>query len=227
MANIYFTGDTHYSHANILKYSKRTLFMNKQEREVMERNKEDEIKKLIISKESVLKHNEGIIERFNSRVKKDDVCYINGDFSFKNGITGKEGEGLPIKYNEYAKRLNGNLIFVKGNHCKNNGINTRNHSIILKIGGINVYVVHDPKDAIIMDENGLYFPLNITAHVHEAWLTKEIKNKKGLISLCINCGVDQHKYFPISFDEVKAIYDQWYTKHPARKSINKLIISKG
>jgi calcineurin-like phosphoesterase family protein len=41
MANIYFTGDPHYSHANILKYSKRTLFMNKQEREIMERNKPD------------------------------------------------------------------------------------------------------------------------------------------------------------------------------------------
>lgn len=52
--------------------------------------------------------NEGLIEHWNSIVGVDDIVLHLGDFSFK----GKEAtEGI-------LGRLNGNIVFLFGNHCK-------------------------------------------------------------------------------------------------------------
>lgn len=54
---IFFSSDTHYSHANIIKYCNRPF-------------------------SSVDEMNDSMIERWNSKVKSDDDAYIIGDFSF-------------------------------------------------------------------------------------------------------------------------------------------------
>jgi calcineurin-like phosphoesterase family protein len=168
--------------------------------------------------------NKELIKRFNERIKQNDTCIIVGDFCFKNSPNGKEGEGVPIHSKNYIKQLNGNLIFVRGNHDRQNSVNTKIERLILKIGGIYINVCHNPENSVIEDDK--YYPLNLVGHVHTSWKTKEI-TKNGKFSLMINVGVDLNNFRPYTFDELKAIYDQWYTKHPARKSINKLIITKG
>lgn len=57
MNNIFFTSDTHFDHANVIKYSNRP-FSSKEEM------------------------NEAMIERWNSAVGKRDIVYHLGDFAF-------------------------------------------------------------------------------------------------------------------------------------------------
>lgn len=199
MAQLFATSDEHFGHFNILKYCQRPF-------------------------KTIEQMNETIIKNHNERIKKEDTCLIVGDFCFKNSPNGKEGEGMPIHSKNYIERLNGNLVFVRGNHDRNNSVQTKIERLVLKVGGIYINVCHNPQDAIIEDSH--YYSLNLVGHVHTSWKTKEI-SKNGKFSLMINVGVDLNSFRPYNFDELKAIYDQWYTKHPARKSINKLIISKG
>lgn len=195
MANLFLTSDLHLGHSNILKYCQRP-FKNV-----------DEMDKVIIA-------------NANSRVKDDDTVIHVGDFCFKNSPNGKEGEGLPIHSKKYIEQLKGNWVFVRGNHDKNNSVQTKIERLVLKVGGININVCHRPDDAIVQDDK--YYPLNLVGHVHNSWVTKEIY-KNGKYSLLLNVGVDVHKFIPINFDEVKAMWDKWLSGHKNRKEIQRCL----
>lgn len=75
---IWFTSDTHFNHANIIKYCNRPF-------------------------SSIQEMNETIINNWNSVVTKDDTVYHLGDFAFG-------------KVNEFANKLNGKIVLIKGNH---------------------------------------------------------------------------------------------------------------
>jgi len=62
MAEIFFTADTHFNHANIIKFSRRPF-------------------------KNVEEMNESIIENWNKVVSENDIVYHLGDFSF--GFQGK------------------------------------------------------------------------------------------------------------------------------------------
>lgn len=198
MANLLFTADTHFGHTNVLKYDSRPF------KTIEEMNKE-------------------LIRRFNERVKEDDTCIIVGDFCFKNSPGGKEGEGLTIHAKNYIKQLNGNNVFVRGNHDRNNSVQTKIERLVLKVGGIYINVCHRPEDAVIKDF--YYYSLNIVGHVHNAWKTKEIE-ANGKFSLMVNVGVTLNNYYPYTFDEIKAIYDKWLHNHKERKGIQKCLLTQ-
>jgi len=80
---IYITSDTHFFHKNILKYQPN------------ERPYDD-----------VLEMNEAIISRWNATVKRNDIIYHLGDFSFSK----------PTDTEDVIKRLNGKIRLVQGNH---------------------------------------------------------------------------------------------------------------
>lgn len=196
MAQLFLTSDFHMGHSNIIRYCNRP-FKNVEEMD------------------KVLIHNA------NSRIKDDDTVIHNGDFCFKNSPGGKEGEGLPIHAKKYIEQLNGNWVFVRGNHDRNNSVQTKIERLVLKVGGIYINVCHRPDDAIIEDIH--YYPLNIVGHVHNNWVTKEI-TKNGKHSLLLNVGVDNNKFYPYTFDEVKAIFDRWLSQHKERKNIQRLLV---
>lgn len=198
MANLLLTSDLHLGHTNSIRYDNRPF------KTIDEMNKE-------------------IIRRFNERVKEDDTCIIVGDFCFRNSPGGKEGEGLTTHAKNYIKQLNGNKVFVRGNHDRNNSVQTKIERLILKVGGIYINVCHRPEHAIIQDNQ--YYSLNIVGHVHNNWLTKEI-SKDGKFSLLINVGVTLNKYYPYTFDEVKAIYDKWLHNHKNRKEIQRCLLTQ-
>jgi calcineurin-like phosphoesterase family protein len=198
MANLLLTSDPHLGHTNVIRYDNRPF---------------DNIEQM----------NKEIIRRFNERVKDDDTCIIVGDFCFRNSPGGKEGEGLTVHAKNYIKQLNGNKVFVRGNHDRNNSVQTKIERLVLKVGGIYINVCHRPDDAIICDDR--YYSLNIVGHVHNAWKTKEI-TKNGKFSLMINVGVTTNNYYPYTFDEVKAIYDKWLHNHKNRKDIQRCLLTQ-
>ena len=61
MGNIWFTSDTHFGHANIIKYDKRPF-------------------------ESIEEHDEALITRWNTVVGKGDVVYHLGDVAWHNKV---------------------------------------------------------------------------------------------------------------------------------------------
>jgi len=81
MSNIFFIADTHWNHSNIIQYCNRP-FSNVEEM------------------------NKTMIDKWNAKVKTDDIVYHLGDFGF--------GDIRSI-----IKQLNGKIILIVGSHDKN------------------------------------------------------------------------------------------------------------
>jgi len=82
MSNIWFTSDTHFGHANVIKYSRRPWV-------------------------AVDKMNEGLIERWNSKVKPNDTVYHLGDFCLTMRTE---------LIDNWLGKLNGHIRLIRGNH---------------------------------------------------------------------------------------------------------------
>ena len=172
MKNFY-TADLHLGHANIIKYCNRPF-------------------------DTAEEMNEKLIAGWNSRVKPEDSVFVLGDFCFRNGPNGKPGEGLQSKSEYYKSRLNGNKIFIRGNHDGNNSLNTNILSLVIDFGGSKAYCVHKP------EHSNLSYPVVLCGHIHNNWKTAIIKD-----SLLINVGVDVHNFRPISLDELIGMYGKY------------------
>lgn len=86
MSNIWFISDCHFNHANIINFKDRQTDLR------------------IRPYSSVEEHDETIVKNWNDIVKKYDTVYNLGDFAIpKRGI-------------EFASRLNGRKILLRGNH---------------------------------------------------------------------------------------------------------------
>jgi calcineurin-like phosphoesterase family protein len=173
----YFTADFHLNHANIITYCNRPFT-------------------------SLEEMNDTIIKNFNDRVKEGDVIYFLGDFCFKNSKGGKVGEGLPVKAEDLIKQLTGNIIFIKGNHDRNNSLKTNIERLIIKYGGHRINLVHNP------DFIDINYPINFVGHVHQHWKFKRIKRGMSFTD-CVNVGVDQWGFKPITFEEINREYSKW------------------
>jgi len=225
---IFFTGDRHTFHANILKYTNRLIFMNEKEKNVMLKGNEEEIKKLKISKESVYRMNRELLRRNNERVKDDNIIYDLGDVAFFSSKNREfRGDGICDDIHSYLDRFTGKRIYILGNHDKrSNKLNIANYRIILYKGGMYIDLVHNPKN-ILLNDSDYYYPLHLVAHVHNCWLTKEVVDEKGRCSLLINVGVDVHNYYPVSFDEIIAIYFKWLkTKSKVQQDKIRMLIEQ-
>lgn len=138
--------------------------------------------------------NETIIANWNSRVKPEDTVILNGDFCFKNDGT--------IKAIDWEKRLNGKIVFIKGNHDNNNSCSAIIENMVIKYGGKQLFIVHDPANC------NLNYDINLTAHVHEKWKVKEAKSfpKKSIL---INIGVDVWNFMPVTINQILAEYSKF------------------
>ncbi len=175
----FFTSDYHLNHANIIKYCKRPF-------------------------KDVENMNEVLIRNHNSRVKEEDSVFYLGDFCFRNSSGGKKGEGLPQKADYFINQLNGNFIFVKGNHDRNNSLKTNIEKIVIRYAGQRICLVHNPKHA---DSK---YELNIVGHVHEKWKFNQIKNCESYL---LNVGVDVWGFKPVSFEEIMKEFRKWKKNH--------------
>jgi len=160
--NYFVTSDYHLGHGDILKFIPRPF-----------RDVDD--------------MNEKIIQAHNSRVKPNDIVFHIGDFCFK----GRGNSGMHVKALEWENRLNGKIIFIKGNHDANNTVKTIITHLTVRFGGYDIFMVHDPSEC-----NQDYL-INLVGHVHTNWHIK--KNGKTIM---FNVGIDVNKYMPLTLNEV-------------------------
>lgn len=206
MSKLYFTSDLHLGHKNIMTYCGRTIFMTSKDKERYKEYltlEEDDQKKFKVSDESLNNHDEGIITRWNERVKPGDTVIHDGDFLFKNSKN--RGEGINVHSSVWEKRLNGKIVFIKGNHDYNNTCKTKIYSLQLKLDGHYVNIVHDPVFANVAYET------NITGHVHNTWKCQRVI-KGSSFTDCVNCGADVWNFYPVTYEELRGRLSKWRKK---------------
>lgn len=139
---------------------------------------------------SVNEMNESLIKNWNEVVKPQDTIYHLGDF------------GLASSDNllQVVKRLNGNKIFIMGNHDKQmhskqikESFESYNQYLEIYIDKIPIVLFHFPINSWNKKHYGSF---HIHGHVHSAQAyDKPVR--------ALNAGVDCNKYTPISFEEVR------------------------
>jgi len=188
--------DTHFGHKNILKYEPIRL-----------KNLNIDVNKSV--EEQIKEHDEKIISIWNKNVLPGETIIHLGDFA----LTNKENI-IKIK-----KRLNGNIIYVRGNHdnkLKDNFLTKINITEIsyyrifmLECGDI-ILFTHKPFHGTLEEiefyksksnELNRDFPIeeyydkiniNIHGHIH----SKELKeNEKKSNIIYINASLENHPWF--------------------------------
>jgi calcineurin-like phosphoesterase family protein len=135
--------------------------------------------------------NEIMIIKHNERVSPSDTVYVLGDFKFGGGPT----------VWDLRKRLNGNLVFIRGNHDKNNGLNTCLERAFVRSFGKIFLLIHRPADVLEVKD---YFDFALVGHVHEKW--KFTENERG--DKLINVGVDVWDFYPVHLKQILKAYKQ-------------------
>lgn len=169
----YFTSDLHFGHKNIIKYEGRPFG-------------------------SVAEMDEALIQKWNSKVKKEDEVYILGDFGFVNGE----------RANELLDRLNGRKYLIKGNHdysfLKDKNFDKTKFEWIKDYACINdcgtiLCMFHFP---IAVWDRQHHGAIHLYGHVHS--------NKDGHHPLLFkldnayNVGCDVHNFEPVTLKEILA-----------------------
>lgn len=121
---------------------------------------------------------EELIKRWNTKVKAEDTIFIVGDFSFKGATN----------VNRLFKRLNGNKIFIAGNHDKQEIL----LSCYINILGKEWEVIHNPDDSSHTNI--------IHGHIHLPKAVRATRQKNG--RLLINVNTELWDYTPVSIKQI-------------------------
>ena len=150
---IFFTGCTHFGHANIIRLANRPF-------------------------QSVEQMDEELAQRWNKRVRKNDLVYHLGDFAWKSA-------------EHFQHRLYGEKVFIRGNH------DGRSWGV--------PYIEWDrrPEPSFVLfhypiqEWNGWWRgAIHLHCHTHKAELASAPRR--------FNVGVDATGFAPISLDEILA-----------------------
>ena len=191
MSSLWFTADMHFGHANIALYCNRPYI---KPGEITEDRKWAFPTAPNLVEERI---REDLIRRWNERVKPTDTVVHVGDFCNRGNNRGVPGVRLGPE--KYAERLNGKIIFIRGNHDRNNGLKYMIDSAIMDVGKRSAFVQHRPVDR--PEEVPAFCEFVVCGHVHEKWQTKW---SGGVLN--INVGVDANDLYPVRQDEVAGIY---------------------
>lgn len=171
---IYFTSDTHFNHANIIKLCGRPF-------------------------SNVDKMNAVLIQNWNSCVKYDDEIYFLGDFMFKGG--GEAANNLIQQLNgiKYFIKGNHDKFIDDGTFKKNNFVWIKDYHI-LNYQKQKMVLFHYP----IFEWDGYFRDaIHLYGHVHNSGNNPEQQKRFNLLGKrAINVGVDVNNYFPVSIEEI-------------------------
>lgn len=173
---IYFTSDHHFYHANIIEYCSRPF-------------------------KDVNEMNLTMIRKWNERINPEDTVFHLGDFCLSKSTEAPEAR--KDAYEFVREQLKGNIIFLRGNHDKNNKQKSIIESIVVDYGGKRIYLTHNPKFA--KEE----FQINFCGHVHEKWQFKKLGKK----SIIVNLSVEHWNYQPVNINEIISAMSDWKRKN--------------
>lgn len=167
MTNIYFTSDTHFNHARLCDGPRSHRFA------------------------SVEQMNETMIERWNERVRRNDIVYHLGDVAL-----GSAEDARAI-----LDRLNGQIYLVRGNHervaehrlCRDRFIWIKDYHRV-KVGDQKIYLLHYAMRTWNCAHRGSWH-----LHGHSHGSLEELSTARSF-----DVGVDCWDYRPVHFDEVAA-----------------------
>mgnify|MGYP001571544228 CR=1 FL=1 len=148
----------------------------------------------------------GLVRLWNRRVGDSDTVYHLGDFAM----------GQKALWPEYRRQLNGRIIFTLGNHDKPLEKfeaallpgDSHCQETTLWLGGLCLSLAHiPPKYTEYRRQDGLLVrpDSTVSASLHDIYLCGHIHKqwKADVDRRCINVGVDQWRYQPITLDEIK------------------------
>ena len=170
--NYWFTSDTHLGHTNIIKYCNRPF-------------------------KSVEEMDDTIINNWNKVVDKDDIVYHLGDFCFTKGDNNQQLN----QFNNYFYRLNGKIIFIKGNHDnftwqhRNIFFASYNSYHEIDIQSQKITLCHCAMNVWNRSHRGAW---HLYGHSHGS-----LPDNKN--SLSIDVGVDCHNFKPIDVNNIRHI----------------------
>ena len=186
--NVYFTADTHFGHANIIKYQNRP-FMTAEE---SARAESDTRGNWRVSDETLRLHDSVLLENINARVQTDDILWILGDFCMGN----------PEQIAAYRKRIRCKTVnFVRGNHDHNDINQFFSQTLeqgMIKVSGQQIWLNHYPMRSWRGSHKGAW---QLYGHVHGAL---QAQDEETGYTLTKDVGVDACNYAPLSFAELEA-----------------------
>ena len=186
MSKVWFTADTHFGHANIIRYCNRPFFNSDEERLASE----DPRGNWRLSKETIQRHDQGILEAINSRVQQDDILWILGDFCW-----GKLEEASHFR-NRIVCR---DVRLVWGNHDHRSISDVFQRTIeqgMVKVGGQKIWLNHYPMRYWDKSFHGSW---HLYGHVHNGLYEEDMKESWRLAK---DVGVDACGYLPICVDQL-------------------------
>jgi calcineurin-like phosphoesterase family protein len=167
---IFFTSDTHFYHTNIIKYEDRPFIDS-------------------------IEMNNYIIDKWNSKVNKNDEVYHLGDFAFAPSH----------KIESLLSELNGRIYLIYGNHDKeikkNKSLQNKfiwcKDYYLFKLKDLRIVLFHYP---IAVWDRQHHDSLHFYGHIHNNTktnhpLTQDLKN-------AYNVGVDVQNYEPKTIEEI-------------------------
>lgn len=194
----FFTADTHFGHANILKYSNRP-FLNEAEHAAYHRaltigdpaTREKTIRSIPVCRDSAERMSRALIDNINEMVSASDTLYHLGDFCFGN----------VEDWRRYRQQIRcERIILCLGNHDKERHIPKECFEQI-----------HPHGAAVEIESDGQHFVLNHYAmrvwnRSHHGVMHLYGHSHGSLAddpsSLSMDVGVDTHAYRPYSLREV-------------------------
>ena len=202
--NVFVTSDLHFGHINVMMFEPQRydeLIGISQEEAVSKYIKEHnininevDIRELHreVNKQYIDQHDNKLIKNWNDIVKENDLVYILGDLSFKNG---KET-------NKILQQLNGDKILIKGNHdftfLDTHKFDKSLFKEIVDYKEINIYdknfvLFHYPIATWNLKQKG---SIHLYGHVHSNKTTTHPLEMK--LENAYNVGVDVNRYKPIN-----------------------------
>ena len=181
-SSIWFTSDTHFGHANIIKYCNRPWNHGK--------NANGEV---IATSEDVLAMDNEIIRRWNSVVGKNDIVWHLGDFAL----------GGKSVAERVFPQLNGKINLVMGNHDHwkiDWYYNLGFHRVYDRKVIINDFVILTHAPLMFLNSNSPFF--QVYGHIHDSPAYQTWTKT----SACV-C-VERHDYYPVSWKTIKEKYDE-------------------
>ncbi len=181
----WFTSDTHINHANIIKYCKRP-FLSDGEIDALRSGLDFKV-----SKSTIEKHDNTILDNIDKVVRPNDTLYILGDFAF----------GPYEKIKEIRNQIRcKNVILIWGNHddrCIEDLFQATYDQVLISVHGQKLFLNHYPMLTWDKSHKESSPSWNLFGHVHGAI-------KVDPLRLQLDVGVDSHNFKPWSFEEIYA-----------------------